>query len=287
MDNILTENIPKKRGRKKKQLDETPVNKEDKIKKKRGRKKKWEVETTTKILNHNQIIFEDNIKSEETIIEKNNYDQEQVLFGNLNIKLHTTKEQSNYDSIKDTLVKNKKDQIKLSTSDSEDSENESLDTFNIKSKNKKMLNQNLDIKNIKCMKFFSDEFDNGKEILFSNYRCYNCHYKFLNQPFFLPISYCSIQNKYKVYGNFCSPNCVKSYALNSKTLNNKVYLVGEMYKKILGYNYIIKPAPPINLLKDYGGPLTIQEYRNNFNNKITYKLKPLCSKILFEEVIIK
>ena len=60
-----------------------------------------------------------------------------------------------------------------------------------------------------------------------------------------------------------------------------------MYRKLLGLDYNIKPAPPIQVLKEYGGSLSITEYRENFNNKIKYELSPICSKIIKEEIVIK
>ena len=56
-------------------------------------------------------------------------------------------------------------------------------------------------KNIKVMKFFKDEFDNGNEIIMSKIRCYNCHH-FNNKPFFLPIDYDAHIERFKVTGNF-------------------------------------------------------------------------------------
>ena len=135
------------------------------------------------------------------------------------------------------------------------------------------------------MKYFVDEFDNGSEILVSPYRCYHCHNTFNNKPFFLPVEYNYELKRFKVTGNFCSPNCVKAYGLNSKTYCNKVYLVGFMYRLLFGANYNIKPAPPIQCLKEYGGKLTIQEYRATFDNDKQYNLKDICSKVLMNEVI--
>lgn len=303
-DNSLTEK--KKRGRKKKILSEEEIQNalnEQIVKKKRGRKKKWETETTTKILNHSPIIFNENIIEETNSvkIESNeNYEQEQVLFGNLNIKLHTVKDNINFDSIKQSLQKKNNCRINLTSSDLEESseeepnydysveiKNDNIINDNIKKKIKKKESFNIfEGKSIKSMKFYTDQYSHGEEIIFSNIRCYNCHHKFNNQPFFIPTEYCSTTKKYKVTGNFCSPNCVKSYALNSKIFSNKIYLIGEMYRKLIGYDYLIKPAPPIQVLKEYGGNLTISEYRQTFDNKLTYNLLPICSKIEYQEVII-
>ena len=87
-----------------------------------------------------------------------------------------------------------------------------------------------------------------------------------NIPFYLPIDHCQKLDRYKIFGNFCSPNCVKSYCLNNKTFENKSYLVGQFYRKLFGSEFRITPAPSIFCLKDYVGELTIEEYRK-FNYK--------------------
>lgn len=305
-DNLETEK--KKRGRKKKVLTEEEIllmQQQETVKKKRGRKKKWETETTTKILNHSPIVFSENLLDNQTISinpSEDTYEQEQVSFGNLNIKVHTVKDNINYDSIRDSLQKNQnKCRINLTTSDLDedttDEENEiensqnydvndklQISTKKVKKKitNKRLIETN---KTIKSLKFFSDEFSKGEEIKYSNYRCHYCHHKFNNQPFFLPYEFCSNTLRYKVCGNFCSPNCVKSYAINSKIHCTKVNLVGEMYRKLFGKTFCIKPAPPIQILKEYGGTLTISEFRETFDNKINYKLVPICSKLVYQEII--
>tara|TARA_E500000178_G_scaffold356448_1_gene434459 strand:+ start:7508 stop:8395 length:888 start_codon:yes stop_codon:yes gene_type:complete len=293
--NINSDDIEekKKRGRKKKSIDDKNMDKNieelqiEQVKKKRGRKKKWEVETTTKIIDNNPISFNENNNKYNDIIETDtkSYEQTNILFGNLNIKVHSNKENVQISDIKDTLIKNSKVnnvlsskdycRINLTASDFEDS-----DTDENINKKKYIVE-----KNVKIMKYFSDEFSNGHEILMSPYRCYNCHHHFNNKPFFLPINYNDELKRFKVTGNFCSPNCVKSYALNNNFSGSKLYLIGYMYRKLFGAKYIIKPAPPIQTLKEYGGFLTIEKYRENFDNNKIYNLKNICSKIITDEII--
>ena len=330
---------PKKtRGRKKKIQSESENNndKEDleqlqieQVKKKRGRKKKWEVETTTKLIENGSISFSQNNYKEDNKHIDDNYESENILFGTLNIKVHTNKEITPVDDIKENLKKNNNTtcKINLTNSDYEDSDNESFNIEDISSynpfinnKNKinnivsnsiedlnkitkneknlkntkltklaKLQNSSKKIieKNMKIMKYFNDEFDSGNEILVSPYRCYHCHHNFNNKPFFLPIDYNEQLNRFKVTGNFCSPNCVKTYALNSKIYENRIYLVGHMYRKLFGPNYTIKPAPPIQTLKEYGGKLSIEEFRANFDNSKQYSVKNIFCKVLMDEVIEK
>lgn len=321
----LDENINEKKAKNKKSLNETnelneldESNKLDnneeedenlkieQVKKKRGRKKKWEVETTTKLIENAPISFNQNQNKEETKEIDDNYEAENILFGNLNIKVHTNKEVVPVDSIKNTLVSNKTSnnnntecKINLTLSDFEDSDISDDETEKKKSNSKISRKSNSDMckishlvskkkiieRNMKVMKYYIDEYDKGNEILISKIRCYNCHHNFNNKPFFLPIDYNSELGRFKVTGNFCSPNCVKSYAINSKIHSHKVYLIAHMYRKLYGASYTIKPAPPIQCLKEYGGKLTIEEFRANFDNNTKYVLKNICSKVITDEII--
>ena len=314
----ISEEPPKKnRGRKKKVKQETKDNLNidieqlqiEQVKKKRGRKKKWEVETTTKLIENEPISFSENNNKEETKQIDDNYEAQNILFGNLNIKVHSNKETVQLDDIKESLKKksNSTCKINLTNSDYENSDDEEIiDNYdnnnnnniladnlnkikNHKTKISKLQNSSKKIleKNMKVMKYFTDEFDSGNEILISQYRCYHCHHNFNNKPFFLPIDFNSELNRFKVTGNFCSPNCVKTYALNSKIYQNRTYLIGHMYRKLFGPNYIIKPAPPIQTLKEYGGKLSIKEFRANFDNLKQYSIKNIFSKVVMDEVIEK
>ena len=326
---------PKKRGRKKK-IIETPVNENneeptsemietlqiEQVKKKRGRKKKWEVETTTKIIQDTPITFSENTNKNITKEIDDNYESENILFGNLNIKVHTNKEPVQINDIKETLINNDKKfipcKINLSNSDLEDSDEDYDENENgvkddtkakvgiannsnsngngtLKNKNKNSnksnnlcnFNKKKIEKNFKVMKYHTDEFYAGKEIIMSTFRCYHCHHNFNNKPFFLPTDYNSEIQRFKVTGNFCSPNCVKSYAFNSKLHSSKIYLVGHMYRTLFGANYTIKPAPPIQCLKEYGGFMTIEQYRASFENDKEYCLKNVCSRVVMDEIIDK
>jgi len=309
LSEITNEPSKKTRGRKKKVQEETKDNSNtdieqlqiEQVKKKRGRKKKWEVETTTKLIKNEPISFSENNNKQEIKQIDDNYEAQNILFGNLNIKVHSNKETAQVDDIKESLKKksNSTCKINLTNSDYEDSDDEEInDNYDIlvdnlntiknnKTKITKLKNSSKKIveKNMKVMKYFINEFDSGNEILISPYRCYHCHHNFNNKPFFLPIEHNCELNRFKVTGNFCSPNCVKTYALNSKIYQNKIYLIGHMYRKLFGPNYIIKPAPPIQTLKEYGGKLSIEEFRENFDNSKQYSVKNIFSKVVMDEII--
>jgi hypothetical protein len=277
--NIESENcVSKKKGRKKKETEE--IEQEEKIKKKRGRKKKWESFSNVKLVisdteEDNIIKFNEKHKIEKT----NNYNEENVLFGNLNIVVHTNKDNNNINIIQTDIKQNIYNEnnkaickIELSNSDIEEED----DLVQVYSTEK--LNE------IKVLKMYEDIYDKGKEINRTDILCYHCCHQFYNKPVLLPIDYNEQLKRYKVFGNFCSVNCAKTYALEDKILNKKIYLLSQMYKQINGYNYKIKPAPPKYCLKSFGGTLTIEEFRKNFTNNKFYNIVPMNTKIILMNI---
>ena len=226
------------------------------VPKKRGRKKKWE---TTPFKNN--YIEDNEEKYVDTVGEKINnmqYKTNNLKFGNMFIEVHD-KEVADT-SICDFFITNKNTECEITiSSDEEDSCYYKEDT----SKKVTLYNTN----KIKVVK---------REL-----KCYNCHHCFEWKPFYLPIDYCEKLKRYKLFGNFCSPNCVKSYSLNDKIFQHKSYIIGQFYRKLLGYDFQIRAAPSILNLKDYGGTLTIEEFRKSFYNNSRYTLSNLSSKIVY------
>lgn len=113
-----------------------------------------------------------------------------------------------------------------------------------------------------------------------------------------PASSCTIninhQDYYSTDGIFCSFNCCKAFIKENK--HNKLYessdvLLSKLYHDMYNVkNIVINPSPHWRLLIEYGGYLTIQQFRDNFN-KTTYEshgvirntdiFKPIAT--LFEE----
>jgi len=94
--------------------------------------------------------------------------------------------------------------------------------------------------------------------------CFWCTCSFDNPVIYIPKSY--IQNKYNVYGNFCSPECAVAHLFNedidSSTKFEQYNLFNHIYSEIYGYKKNIKPAPnPYYLLDKFMGNLTISEFR--------------------------
>ena len=114
-----------------------------------------------------------------------------------------------------------------------------------------------------------------------NSRCYYCHHSFENNPFYLPIDYSSKLDRYKLFGNFCSPNCAKAFCMKDKIFNNKIYLIGQFYRSLFGQTFKIQPAPSIFNLIEYGGDLTIEEFRKSFYSNSRYSLNNINTKVIY------
>lgn len=100
--------------------------------------------------------------------------------------------------------------------------------------------------------------------------CFHCTYGFDNPPIYIPKH--EINNSYKVYGCFCSPECAVSYLMNENIDTSikfeRYHLLNHIYGKIYNYKKSIKPAPsPYYMLEKFYGNLTIQEYRKLLQNE--------------------
>lgn len=80
---------------------------------------------------------------------------------------------------------------------------------------------------------------------------------------------------YETDGVFCSFNCCKAFIgdnkhniLYDKSDNLLIKLYGDMNTISNLKNIKINPAPSWRLLKEYGGTLSIEEFRNNFNKAL-------------------
>jgi hypothetical protein len=115
----------------------------------------------------------------------------------------------------------------------------------------------------------------------SNTKCWWCKNTFTSPAVHLPEDY--FNNIFYCIGNFCSYNCTKSYNLD---LNDSLIYKRESLLNLLYYltysKYInITNAPHWLTLKEYGGILSIEEFREQFNNNTTEYLvlhPPLISR---------
>tara|TARA_B100000902_G_scaffold393513_2_gene447892 strand:+ start:420 stop:1478 length:1059 start_codon:yes stop_codon:yes gene_type:complete len=111
--------------------------------------------------------------------------------------------------------------------------------------------------------------ENNEFILVKNtdILCWWCCHSFNNTPFPLPEKL--YENKYHVFGNFCSPSCACAFNIdmNDHKLWERNSLVLKLYNDLTKKNIEnIYPAPPKQILKKFGGNLTIDEFRNKTKN---------------------
>jgi glycosyltransferase involved in cell wall biosynthesis len=94
--------------------------------------------------------------------------------------------------------------------------------------------------------------------------CFWCCHPFDGPAYVLPISYDTYKNVYICEGNFSSPECALSYLYSLQTMSdgirwNRHTLLFNLYSSL--YKDPISPALPRTLLRMFGGPLDIKQYR--------------------------
>lgn len=104
--------------------------------------------------------------------------------------------------------------------------------------------------------------------------CFWCCHSFNWPASILPKSYDTYKNIYYGEGHFCSPECALAYNYADNKISDSTkwlqhtlleYLYSDLYR-----NSILSCAPPRSLLRMFGGPLDIAQYREyvNFVNDI-------------------
>lgn len=110
----------------------------------------------------------------------------------------------------------------------------------------------------------------------SDILCYWCIHSFTNKSVGLPISYKN--NKFETFGTFCSPECACAYNFNSNNIYDDIWyrytLLNLMCSQLYNVDNIsIKSASSRYTLNIFGGPLTIEQFRNNnINYSMDYKI---------------
>lgn len=112
--------------------------------------------------------------------------------------------------------------------------------------------------------------------------CFWCCHGFSWTPSILPTFYDAYKNQYICEGNFCSPECGLSYCYaDTKTSDSTKWyrhsLLGDMYSPLYKERSL-SPAPPRTLLRMFGGPLDIEQYRDYVtgdNNIVLSEMPPI------------
>ena len=120
--------------------------------------------------------------------------------------------------------------------------------------------------------------------------CFHCTYSFDNTQFYIPKG--CMNNGYKVYGCFCSPECAVSYLftelIDTTVKFDRYAMLNHMYGASTNYTKNIKPAPnPYYTLSRFYGNLTIHEYRSLLKKDRLFMMtdKPIsrCMPEVYEE----
>ena len=303
--NVNEENTPisvdedkKKRGRKKKeQLEE-----EIKVKKKRGRKAalkyfnssiRKQIPLKTNIVdNDNNILFldvkeselntDDNIKNLNLKdINLNNLNESNNILHDMNLNDSNLNELNLNELNLNELNLNELNLNELNLNDSNNGlTNESCGggvkhSSNIYNESKTSLHDNDIINQSDNIKkgFFKmfNYFENWIEK--TDIKCWWCCHNFDTLPIGYPVAYNNALGKFRVKGVFCSFSCMLAHAKEIKDFKVKLYLIKHLYKKLTGHcNILFKEAPPKTVLKDFGGHLTIEEFRQLSNEHKTYSM---------------
>jgi hypothetical protein len=97
--------------------------------------------------------------------------------------------------------------------------------------------------------------------------CYWCCHTFQSVPYGIPVKY--YNERFHVYGCFCSLECAAAFNFTSQESSNEIwerYNLINLLSRKLDYKPIVKPAPSRLSLKIFGGHLSIEEFREYFDS---------------------
>ena len=96
--------------------------------------------------------------------------------------------------------------------------------------------------------------------------CWWCCHAFESEPLALPIKYDDRRKRFVTSGRYCSWNCMKTYAIEEFGLSRGGIVCGNivmMRKQMYGSIGSIAHAPKRQMLKEFGGDLTKEQFRSN------------------------
>lgn len=105
-----------------------------------------------------------------------------------------------------------------------------------------------------------------ENIIFKPMWCWWCCHPFEGTALSMPYKYDNRRNKFYTAGNYCSWSCVKSHAIDKYGCTVGSRICGNvvmMRKKLFNQIGPVKPAPNRFYLKEFGGDMTIEEFREN------------------------
>ena len=235
-------------------------NKPLKTQKKRGRPRKSEMQIQRPIVmienkpDDDELILTIQLKDKES--EKETDGMIQTLSENSQSSGSDTSEKNIRDLISEITRKNqiikklKKDMEKLR--EINESTIMSVEMTGIKNTRKKYLEN----------KLFSVKDNKAILVEKTDIHCWWCCHQFDTLPCFIPDKF--YNGIYYVFGCFCSPSCAFSYNLNmtDQRVSIRHSLLRKLYFKVFNVKFI-PLAPQRELLKIFGGSLSIEEFRDS------------------------
>lgn len=219
------------------------------IKKKRGRKPK------------NAMFLMNKPNSDNTNININTEEE------NIICHLPITIDEINNDVVNDIFIKDENKQLKLNlkVSSTDTDSNENIKTSFIQPNQVNSVN-----------KIITHTLDFTKKI-----KCFWCKNYFDTESLQRAKDY--YNDTFYCEGNYCSYNCKISYTLdeNDSQTWKIISLIHLMFYKTYGKYIEIIPAPHWTTLQEYGGPLTLSKFRENFldlTKEYTLLQPPLISR---------
>lgn len=106
--------------------------------------------------------------------------------------------------------------------------------------------------------------------------CWYCCHPFDTPPLPMPIKYDDKRDVFHVMGTFCSWPCMKAFNLDSSSYMKSVNAnnITLLHKRCTGALARIRPAPPKQALKVFGGTMSIEEFRGASGQPLEYAVLP-------------
>ena len=121
--------------------------------------------------------------------------------------------------------------------------------------------------------------------------CFWCSHAFETPSIHIPKNY--INDKYNVYGHFCSIECAAGFLFNEKVNMSEKFerytLLNYLYKDLTKDNVVIPAPSPYYILNKFCGNMSIDEYRNIYTTKHTINCinKPNSLNVEFPEIYLQ
>lgn len=114
--------------------------------------------------------------------------------------------------------------------------------------------------------------------------CWWCCHKFDTMPIPCPVKYDSIRDRYNVNGVFCCWGCVAAYSIEKYT---SLALVYQLKNKLQPHNFDsdIYISPSRYCLKEFGGYMDIEQFRNNSEAKYDIMISSETMEYINQDIV--